>query len=48
TLRVLQAPEGVPEIGARRLDPGGGPFTMTRLAEECAGVVRDLATGAAR
>ncbi|KMO40338.1 hypothetical protein VQ03_14140 [Methylobacterium tarhaniae] len=30
TLRVLQAPDGVPEIGARRLDPEAGPFTIGR------------------
>ncbi len=30
TLRVLQAPEGVPEIDARRLEPGAGPVSIGR------------------
>ncbi|KMO17926.1 type VI secretion system-associated FHA domain protein [Methylobacterium platani] len=30
TLRVLQAPAGVPEIEARRLDPEGGPLSIGR------------------
>ncbi|MFF8803037.1 MULTISPECIES: FHA domain-containing protein [unclassified Methylobacterium] len=29
-LRILQAPGGVPEAGARRLDPGAGPLTIGR------------------
>ncbi len=30
TLRILQAPDGAPEIGARRLDPGAGPVSIGR------------------
>lgn len=30
TLRVLQAPEGVPEIDVRRLEPGAGPVSIGR------------------
>ena len=33
TLRILQAPAGVGEVGARRLDPGAGPFSIGRGAD---------------
>jgi NAD(P)H-hydrate repair Nnr-like enzyme with NAD(P)H-hydrate dehydratase domain len=47
-LAHLAAAAAVVHGTAARRASRGGPFTMTALAEACADVVRDLATGAAR